>query len=135
MGSLFRKFVDAFVDFTATGGQFVPYPQSPPTVNQELSDVPTYVSRPERIIAIGDLHGDIDKTRDALRLAGVLGPGDHWTGGKTMVVQVGDQLDRGDDEIKVSYLEALPAKKDMILFSLFSYCVNLSNGMYIHIIL
>ena len=52
--------------------------------------------------AIGDLHGDAVATRRALRLAGVLHPQrDAWTGGQTVVVQVGDQLDRGDDELEV----------------------------------
>jgi hypothetical protein len=52
----------------------------------------------ERIVAIGDLHGDVAAARAALRLAGALGPDDHWRGGKLVVVQTGDQLDRGDDE-------------------------------------
>jgi hypothetical protein len=51
-----------------------------------------------RIVAIGDLHGDVQATRAALRLAGALGADDHWAGGKLVVVQTGDQLDRGDDE-------------------------------------
>lgn len=55
----------------------------------------------ERIVAIGDLHGDLSATRAALRLAGALGPDDHWAGGELVVVQTGDQLDRGDDEPEV----------------------------------
>ena len=53
---------------------------------------------PDRIVAIGDLHGDVRATRAALRLAGALGDDGHWAGGKLVVVQTGDQLDRGDDE-------------------------------------
>lgn len=52
----------------------------------------------KRIVAIGDLHGDLEATRAALRLAGAIGDGDRWTGGDLVVVQTGDQLDRGDDE-------------------------------------
>ncbi|MEY4577306.1 MAG: hypothetical protein RL701_2009 [Pseudomonadota bacterium] len=55
----------------------------------------------DRIVAIGDLHGDLAVTRRALRLAGALGPDladDHWHGGKLVVVQTGDTLDRGDDD-------------------------------------
>lgn len=55
----------------------------------------------ERIVAIGDLHGDVAATRAALRLAGALGPDDRWVGGKLVVVQTGDQLDRGDDEPEI----------------------------------
>ena len=59
--------------------------------------------------AIGDLHGDAAATRKALRLARVLHPSrDVWVGGRTVVVQVGDQLDRGDDELEVlSLLDCL----------------------------
>ena len=52
----------------------------------------------ERVIAIGDVHGDLDATRRALRLARVVDEDDQWIGGTTWVVQTGDQLDRGDDE-------------------------------------
>jgi Calcineurin-like phosphoesterase len=55
----------------------------------------------ERIVAVGDLHGDLQATRAALRLASVLSADDHWAGGKTVVVQTGDQLDRGDDEPEI----------------------------------
>jgi hypothetical protein len=44
------------------------------------------------------VHGDIEAARRALRLAAVIDGQDHWNGGETVVVQVGDQLDRGDDE-------------------------------------
>jgi hypothetical protein len=51
-----------------------------------------------RIIAFGDVHGDINATREALRLAGAIDQEDRWIGGTLIVVQTGDQLDRGDDE-------------------------------------
>jgi hypothetical protein len=53
---------------------------------------------PERLVAVGDLHGDLEATRRAFRLAAVIDDRDRWIGGKTVVVQTGDQLDRGDDE-------------------------------------
>lgn len=53
---------------------------------------------PPRIIAIGDVHGDLDATRRALRLGGAIDEKDRWIGGDLVVVQTGDQLDRGDDE-------------------------------------
>lgn len=55
----------------------------------------------ERIVAIGDLHGDLRATQGALRLAGALGADGGWAGGKLVVVQTGDQLDRGDDEPQI----------------------------------
>jgi hypothetical protein len=51
-----------------------------------------------RIVAIGDVHGDLEATRRALRLAGAIDGEDRWIGGGLVVVQTGDQLDRGDDE-------------------------------------
>jgi len=51
-----------------------------------------------RLVAIGDLHGDLEATRHALRLAKVVDDADRWIGGTTVVVQTGDQLDRGDQE-------------------------------------
>jgi hypothetical protein len=52
----------------------------------------------DRIVAIGDLHGDLEATRGALRLAGAIDERDRWIGGELVVVQTGDVLDRGGDE-------------------------------------
>lgn len=61
-----------------------------------------------RLVAIGDVHGDISALRSALQLALVIDEADHWVGGATTVVQVGDQLDRGDDEQAIlDWLEVL----------------------------
>lgn len=54
-----------------------------------------------RIVAIGDLHGDLDATRHAFRLAGAIDEHDGWIGGSLVVVQTGDVLDRGDDEREI----------------------------------
>ncbi|CAK9164151.1 unnamed protein product [Ilex paraguariensis] len=65
---------------------------------------PTFVSAPDRrIVAVGDLHGDLAKARCALEMAGVLSSDgrDLWTGGETVLIQLGDILDRGEDEIAI----------------------------------
>ena len=67
----------------------------------ERLDLPTQFPAAERIVAIGDLHGDLAATRAALRLAGAIDDEDRWAGGATVLVQTGDQLDRGDDEIEI----------------------------------
>jgi hypothetical protein len=59
---------------------------------------PTRVAAPSRLVAIGDVHGDLEATRAALRLAGAIDASDRWVGGDLVVMQVGDQLDRGDQE-------------------------------------
>lgn len=71
------------------------------------------------VYAIGDLHGDWDKTVEALQLAGAIAPGRHnlnkidcnasnasiaWAGGDRIVVKLGDVLDRGDSELAITNL-------------------------------
>jgi len=51
-----------------------------------------------RIVAIGDVHGDLLSLRRVLRMTGVVDRRDKWIGGKAVLVQVGDILDRGEDE-------------------------------------
>jgi hypothetical protein len=57
-----------------------------------------------RIIAFGDVHGDLEATRAALRLAGAIDERDRWIGGRLVVVQTGDQLDRGPHEREILHL-------------------------------
>src|SRR5260370_33434480 len=49
----------------------------------------------ESIVAIGDVHGDFDDFVAILHRTGLTDPQNHWTGGKTTFVQLGDLLDRG----------------------------------------
>jgi hypothetical protein len=68
----------------------------------------TFLAPVARLIGIGDIHGDIQALRGALLAAQVIDTEDHWSGGTTVVVQVGDQLDRGDDEREIlHWLETL----------------------------
>lgn len=53
---------------------------------------------PKRLVAIGDLHGDLGGMRAAFKTAGAIDDRDRWIGGDLVVVQTGDVLDRGDDE-------------------------------------
>jgi hypothetical protein len=55
----------------------------------------------DRIVAVGDVHGDMRAFRKSLQAAGVIDQDGEWAGGKTVLVQVGDQLDRGDDEREI----------------------------------
>lgn len=64
-----------------------------------------------RVVAVGDLHGDLEVTRSVLRAAGAIDSADHWVGGKLVVVQTGDTIDRGDDDRAViDLLERLRAE-------------------------
>ena len=51
----------------------------------------------ERVIAIGDVHGDYESFAAVLRSAGLIDKDGNWTGGKTHLVQTGDIVDRGPD--------------------------------------
>ncbi len=49
----------------------------------------------DRIVAVGDIHGDYDQFVSLLRTAGVINKNANWNGGKTHLVQLGDVTDRG----------------------------------------
>jgi len=58
----------------------------------------------QRIIAIGDVHGDINALESFLRTGNLIHPWStvsdpKWSGGDTICVQCGDILDRGDEEL------------------------------------
>lgn len=87
-----------------------PAASSPPgssssSASASSSDVVTKVEvtsnvypAPKRLIAFGDVHGDLAAAKLALKTAGAIDDSDAWIGGELFVVQVGDQLDRGDDD-------------------------------------
>jgi len=56
---------------------------------------------PQHIIAVGDLHGDFQAWQTIARAAGLVDARDHWVGGKTVLVQMGDITDRGPDSLKI----------------------------------
>ena len=56
---------------------------------------------PPRIVAVGDLHGDFSAWIDIARDARLVDPANHWIGGKTVLVQTGDMVDRGADSLKI----------------------------------
>ncbi|KAL4297827.1 hypothetical protein GQ457_12G002880 [Hibiscus cannabinus] len=95
--SSLSSFVDTFVDFSVSGLFLPQHPQIPQKPLQ--TDFPA----PDRLVAIGDLHGDLQKSKQAFRLAGLIDGSDRWSGGSTTVVQIGDVLDRGGEELKILY--------------------------------
>lgn len=56
---------------------------------------------PQRIVAVGDLHGDYSAWIDIARDARLIDAGNRWTGGRTILVQTGDITDRGPDSLKI----------------------------------
>ena len=72
---------------------------TPPARPAPAADaIPTVLPGVERIVAIGDLHGDRQALDRALRLAGAVDEAGRWVGGKLVVVITGDMIDRGDDD-------------------------------------
>ena len=55
----------------------------------------------ERIIAIGDIHGDYDNYIQLLQEAGVVNRRGNWIAGNTHLVQLGDVPDRGPDTDRI----------------------------------
>jgi hypothetical protein len=55
----------------------------------------------DRIVAIGDLHGDYGSYLKSLEGAGIINARGQWVGGETHLVQLGDVPDRGDDTLKI----------------------------------
>jgi len=49
----------------------------------------------ERVVAIGDVHGAYEEFVSILQAAGLIGKDLSWSGGKSILVQTGDVLDRG----------------------------------------
>ena len=58
--------------------------------------IPHILPKSKRIIAIGDIHGDMQLTIDCLKLAKIINDDNDWIAepSDTIVVQIGDQIDR-----------------------------------------
>jgi hypothetical protein len=55
----------------------------------------------ERVVAVGDVHGDYDQLVTVLRDARLVDEKLAWSGGRAHLVQTGDRIDRGPDSRKV----------------------------------
>lgn len=101
--NIWKSFLETFTDTVIARGPVASRPEyMSPNVSPPVP--PVHIPQDGRLVAIGDLHGDLEKARRAFRLAGVLDDNDRWAGGKTIAVQVGDILDRGDQELEIFYL-------------------------------
>lgn len=76
-------------------------PKPPASVEPVEQDTSYRHTTAGRVVAIGDLHGDLEATKRVLRLAGVMNEQGSWSGGKSVLVQTGDVLDRGDGEREI----------------------------------
>lgn len=61
---------------------------------------PCDVKTSDRVVAVGDVHGAFDQFVAILRAASLIDERNQWSGGKAVLVQTGDILDRGPDSRK-----------------------------------
>jgi polyhydroxyalkanoate synthesis regulator phasin len=66
-----------------------------------LLAAPLAAAAPQRIVAVGDLHGDYQAWLTIARAAGLIDARNRWAGGKTTLVQLGDITDREADSLKI----------------------------------
>ena len=57
--------------------------------------------RSQRIIAVGDLHGDLQAWLTIAKASGIMNAEGHWAGGSATLVQLGDISDRGSDTLAI----------------------------------
>ena len=65
------------------------------------SAAPAQSLQGQRIVAVGDLHGDYSAWIGIARGAGLIDGRGRWAGGRTTLVQLGDVPDRGPDSLKI----------------------------------
>ena len=61
----------------------------------------TGASAADRVVAVGDLHGDFAAWRAIARGAGLIDGTGRWAGGRTVLVQTGDVADRAPDTLRI----------------------------------
>ena len=117
-GSLLRRWLLATLLLTVT------LPGLAATIQDDWQGV-------ERIVAIGDIHGDYDNYMAVLKNAGVVNRRGRWAAGKTHVVQVGDIPDRGPDTLKIiEHLQKLVGKPMELLWKFDRTAIQIILGIY-----
>ena len=93
----------------------------------------------DRIVAVGDLHGDYDAFLDIARAAGLSDGKGRWTGGEAVLVQLGDITDRGPDSLKIirhlqAFEQAAPKKGGKVVVLVGNHeAMNVTGDLrYVH---
>ena len=95
----------------------------------KIKHPPFILPKCKRIIAIGDLHSDYNAMLMALKKGSVIsGRNNKWSGGDTIVVQLGDQVDGGGRNIKID--EDNEIKIMTFLLDLHNQAVRKGGGVY-----
>uniref|UniRef100_A0A7S0X0G7 Calcineurin-like phosphoesterase domain-containing protein n=1 Tax=Chlamydomonas leiostraca TaxID=1034604 RepID=A0A7S0X0G7_9CHLO len=65
----------------------------------------------DRVLVMADMHGDLDQSKATLRLLGAINEDGSWSGGRALLVQTGDLVDRGPNSLGVlDFFESLKAQ-------------------------
>lgn len=98
-------------------------------------DTPTYFDAAQRVIVIGDVHGDLARLTECFYATGVLNKNTEWTAypPNTVVVQLGDQVDsrnRGSNDD----WERVPDTEVMLFMDRIDNLARLKGGRVISLI-
>ncbi|KAG8712270.1 hypothetical protein FRC08_014813 [Ceratobasidium sp. 394] len=66
-----------------------------------LQESPTDGQFTRKIVAVGDLHGDLVNMKKVLSMGGVINDAGDWSRKVDFFVQTGDIIDRGDDTLEM----------------------------------
>lgn len=67
----------------------------------ESGGITCFESENQRVVSIGDLHGDLAHTLELMKGLGLINDEEKWIGGTTILIQTGDVVDRGPDGHKL----------------------------------
>jgi len=89
----------------------------------------------KRVVAVGDIHGDYEKLIKVLRHAKLINRRNNWIARDTILIQVGDLFDRGDDIIKILDLlfklrDQAKSKRSVVYLIYGNHEINNIKGNY-----
>lgn len=83
---------------------------------EEFTELKTIMDKVHRIIALGDVHSDLNLVKKILKKANVIDDNDNWCGKNTHVVQVGDQIDSYRPSKKKIKDDEIPNDINILIF-------------------
>jgi hypothetical protein len=81
---LWCDFIDAVADAAIAGGPTVKPPRQ---CSERPHTLQSFYPAPSRLVAFGDVHGDLNQIKKAFKAAGIIDHDFRWSGGQTVAVQ------------------------------------------------
>lgn len=72
---------------------------------------------PERVVAIGDIHGDLEALFSILLKSGIIDIGGKWIAANTFLVQTGDLFDKGRLKPALQSVGVAPARREVVPYT------------------